>query len=119
MFRDGQLLQHTVRLVSAGLCTSAGDAGLDECGHIIMHLWPEIVPADEFESLRLAWMACEQVVMTSLEDAGLQVSVVQYVDSAIMKEEPSVRMRPLVLRVRLVRKGFEVCLCLGIPQKSI
>ena len=112
------MLQHTV-LVSAGLRTSAGDAGLDECGHIIVHLWPEIVPADEFESLRLAWMARKRVVMTSLEDAGPQVSVVRYVDGTIMKEEPGVRTRPLVLGVRLVRKGFEVCLCLGVPQKSI
>ena len=119
MFGDGQLLQHTIWLVLAGLHMSAGDAGLDECGHIIAHLWPEIVLADEFESLRLAWMAHEQVVMTSLEDAGPQVSIVRYIDGAIMKEEPGVRTRPLVLGVHLVRKGFEACLCLSIHQKSI
>ena len=65
--------------MSAGLRTSAGDAGLDKCGHIIVHLWPEIVPVDEFESLCLAWMAREWVVMTSLEDTGPQVSIVWYI----------------------------------------
>ena len=71
---DWQLLQHTIRLVLAGLRASAGNAGLDECDHIITHLWPEVVPADEFEGLRLARMARERMVMTSLEDAGPQVS---------------------------------------------
>ena len=67
---------------------SAGNAGLDKCDHIIAHLWPEVVLADEFEGLRLARMAREPVVMTSLEDAGPQVSVVRYVYCTIMKEEP-------------------------------
>ena len=116
---DRQLLQHTVRLVSAGLCASAGNAGLDECDHIIMHLWPEVVPADEFEGLRLAWMAREQVVMTSLEDAGPQVSIVRYIYRTIMKEETCVGTRPLVLWVWDVRKGFKTCPGLRVQQKSI
>ena len=128
-FGDGQLLQHTVWLVSAGLRTSAGDTGLDECGHIIAHLWPEIVPADEFESLRLAWMARKRVVMTSLEDAGPQVSVVRYVHSTIVKEEAGVRTRPLVLGVRLVFRSVFVpwrppkvhliCWNVGLPDPAM
>ena len=119
MLGDRQLLQHTVWLVSAGLRASAGNAGLDECDHIITHLWPEVVLADEFKGLRLAQMACERVVMTSLEDAGPQVSIVQYVYHTIMKEETCVRMRPLVLRVWDVRKGFKTCPGLHVQQKSI
>ena len=119
MLRDRQLLQHTIRLVSAGLRASAGNAGLDECDHIIAHLWPEVALADEFEGLRLAQMARERVVMTSLEDAGPQVSIVRYVYHTIMKEETCVGMGPLVLRVWDVRKGFKACPGLRVQQKSI
>ena len=64
-------------------------------------------------------MARERVVMTGLEDAGPQVSVVRYVYCTIMKEETCVGTRPLVLRVWDVRKGFKTCPGLCIQQKSI
>jgi hypothetical protein len=82
-----ELLYSTVGLVSAGLCSSANDAGLDECGYILTHLGPVVVATEEFKSLRLSRVPRERVIMTTLEYARTEIFMVGYENDTFMEEE--------------------------------
>src|SRR6266852_9510650 len=107
-FWDWKLLQCAIRLVSAGLRASAGDARFDECDHVLAHLRPEVVTMEEFQGFRLTRVTREWMIVTGFKYAGPQDSVVWNEHDPLVKEEACGRKGPPAICVRCLADGFKV-----------
>ena len=69
--------------MSRCLVTATNGAGFDIVVDILAHLWPSIVPLDQFQGAVLAKMSSENVVVIVLKDTETEILGVRDIDVII------------------------------------
>ena len=86
MFRNRELFERFVELVTLWLRLHTSDTGLAELLYISMEAGLEVSAADQFQCFVLTKMSSKNVIMVILENMCAEVTSRWYINSVVKKE---------------------------------